>query len=124
MKNESGFSLISVLVAITVFSAGVLALSRAGAEVVRVHTDAAQRSNAVAIARAHMEAIRALDPALIVSQSAVTVDEEGAPDGSGAYTRTVVVTDLTSTLKEIVVQVDFPRATTPVELMTYAFHAT
>jgi Tfp pilus assembly protein PilV len=123
MKNESGFSLVSVLIAITMFSAGVLALSRTGAEVVRVQTQASARSTAVGIARAHMEALRARDPGDIESESAVTVDREGQPDNSGQFTRTVNVQDVTHNLKEIRVLVSYPRSTAPIELMTYAFFA-
>ncbi|UCG89069.1 MAG: prepilin-type N-terminal cleavage/methylation domain-containing protein [Gemmatimonadota bacterium] len=121
MKNESGFSLVSVLVAITMFSAGVLALSRTGAEVVRVQTQASARSTAVAIARAHMEALRAQDPGDIQSESAVTVNREGQPDTGGQFTRTVNVQDVSKNLKEIRVLVSYPRAANPIELMTYAF---
>lgn len=121
MRNESGFSLISVLVAITMFSAGVLALSRTGAEVVRAQTQASARSTAVGIARAHMELLRAQDPEDIQSESAVTVNREGQPDNSGGFTRTVNVQDVSHNLKEIRVLVSYPRGTTSVELMTYAF---
>lgn len=121
MKNENGFSLVSVLVAITMFSAGVLALSRTGAEVVRVHTQVSARSTAVGIARAHMEFLRAQDPTNIQSESAVTVNGEGQPDAGGHFTRTVNVQDLSQNLKEIRVLVSYPRSTTPIELMTYAF---
>jgi len=123
MKNESGFSLVSVLIAITMFSAGVLALSRTGAEVVRVQTQASARSTAVGIARAHMEALRAQDPSDIQSESAVKVDREGQPDNAGQFTRTVNVQDVTHNLREIRVLVSYPRATAPIELMTYAFFA-
>lgn len=121
MKNESGFSLISVLVAISMFSVGVLALSRTGAEVVRIQTQASARSTAVGIARAHMEALRAQDPQDIESQSAVTVNREGQPDTSGQFTRTVNVQDVGRNLKEVRVLVTYPRSSAPIELMTYAF---
>ena len=122
MKSESGFSLISVLVAITMFSAGVLALSRTGAEVMRVQTQSSLRSTAVAIARAHMETLRAQDPKDILSESAIKVDGEGKPNNQGSFTRTVNVEDAGRNLKEIRVVVDFPRSGAPIELMTYAFY--
>jgi Tfp pilus assembly protein PilV len=122
MKNESGFSLISVLVAITMFSAGVLALSRTGAEVMRVQTQSASRSTAVAIARAHMETLRAQDPKDILSQAAIKVDREGKPNNQGSFSRTVKVEDAGKNLKEIRVVVDYPRSGGPIELMTYAFY--
>ena len=121
MKNESGFSLISVLVAITMFSAGVLALSRTGAEVVRVQTQASARSTAVGIARAHMEALRAQDPQDIEAEGVVTVNREGHPDNGGQFTREVKVQDVARNLKEIRVLVTYPRSSSAIELMTYAF---
>jgi Tfp pilus assembly protein PilV len=123
MKNESGFSLISVIVAITMFSAGVLALSRTGAEVMRVQTQASSRSTAVAIARTHMETLRAQDPQDIVSEGTVMVDGEGKPNNQGTFSRTVKVQDVARNLKEIIVVVDYPRSGAAIELMTYAFFA-
>jgi Tfp pilus assembly protein PilV len=122
MKNESGFSLISVLVAITMFSVGVLALSRTGAEVMRVQTQSSARSTAVAIARAHMETLRAMDPKDILSEAAIKVDGEGKPNSQGSFTRTVKVADAGRNLKEIRVVVDYLRSQAPIELMTYAFY--
>ena len=121
MRNESGFSLISVLVAISMFSVGVLALSRTGAEVIRVQSQASARSTAVGIARAHMEALRAQDPQDITSQAAVTVNREGRPDTGGQFIRTVNVQDVARNLKEVRVLVTYPRSSAPIELMTYAF---
>ncbi len=122
MKNKSGFSLVSVLVAITLFSAGVLALSRTGAEVMRVQTQASARSTAVAIARAHMETLRAQNAKDILSEAAIKVDGEGKPNNQGSFTRTVKVEDAGRNLKEIRVVVDYPRSRAPIELMTYAFY--
>jgi len=122
MKNESGFSLISVLVAISMFSVGVLALSRTGGEVMRVQTQSAARSTAVAIARAHMETLRAQDPTDIVSEATIKVDGEGKPNNQGSFSRTVKVEDAGQNLKEIRVVVDYLRSRAPIELMTYAFY--
>jgi Tfp pilus assembly protein PilV len=121
MKSESGFSLISVLVAISMFSVGVLALSRTGAEVARIQTQASARSTAVGIARAHMEALRAQDPKDIASAATVTVNREGQPDTGGQFTRTVIVQGVSKNLKEVRVLVTYPRSSAPIELMTYAF---
>lgn len=123
MNREAGFSLISVLVAITMFSAGVLALSRTGAEVLRVQTNAGNRSTAVAIARAHMEAVRAQDPGDLASESGITVNRQGQPDAQGVYTRQVKVENVASNLKQVTVTVDYPRAVKPIELVTLAFFA-
>ena len=88
----------------------------------RVQTQASSRSTAVAIARAHMETLRAQDPRDILAEGAIKVDEEGKPNNQGAFTRTVQVEDAGRNLKEIRVYVDYPRSGAPIELMTYAFY--
>lgn len=122
MRNDAGFSLISVLTAIVLLSVGLLAVSRASSQMLAMHTVAAKRSAALAVARTHMEAVRGQDPATIGSESAVTVNGEGEATAYGPYTRTVVVDSISHNLKRIRIQVTWPRATTPVELVTMAFY--
>ncbi len=121
MNNERGFTLISVLIALVLLSVGMMALSRTGATVVKAHAGAAARTTALAIARGHMEVLRSRDPRSLESESPVQVNETGAVDTQGAYTRTVTVTDLDHNLVRVELVVQFPRATQPVELITLAY---
>jgi Tfp pilus assembly protein PilV len=121
MRKDAGFSLIAVLTAIVLLSVGLLAVSRASTQMLAMHTTAASRSAALAVARTHMEAVRSQDPATLGSESAVTVNGEGEIDAYGTYTRTVVVDSISHNLKRVRIQVSWPRAEVPVELVTMAF---
>ena len=121
MRNEQGFSLISSLIAVVILAIGILALGKTSAGVVRAGAEAASRTEAVAVARAYMEEVRSRPPANLVSEAAVSCDRAGRPNGSGPYTRRVVVTDVASNLKQVRVVVTMPNSSVPVELVTLAF---
>jgi len=121
MRRESGFTLISVLIAMVLLSVGIMALSRAGGEVIAARTTASIKVNALAIARAHIERIRAQPPQDVKAESPVRVDEAGVMNSAGPYTRSVIVDALDPTLIRVKVLVDFPRATQPVELVTLIY---
>ena len=121
MRNERGFTLISVLIAVVILAIGILALAKTTAGVVRASTEAATRTEAVSVARAYMEDVRSRTPANLVSEAAVSVDRAGQPNGSGPYSRSVVVSDVSSNLKSVRVVVTMPNAAVPVELVTLAF---
>ncbi len=119
--NEQGFSLISTLIAVVILAIGILALAKTSAGVVRAGAQAASRTEAVSVARAYMEDVRSRQPANLISEAAVTVDRDGTPNGSGPYTRSVVVSDVASNLKSVRVVVTMPNSSVPVELVTLAF---
>ena len=121
MRKDAGFSLIAVLVAIVVLSIGLLSISRTSTQILTMHTAVSSRSAALAVARSHMETVRSQDPATLGSESEVTVNGEGDIDSYGPYTRTVVVDSISHNLKRIRIQVTWPRASAPVELVTMAF---
>lgn len=121
MRREDGFTIISVLVAIVLLSVGILALSRSGTQSMAAQTLAGNRSTALAIGRAHMEAVRSRPPAEVLSESAVPVDATGTVNSDGPFTRSVVVNSVRHNLKEIRVIVEFPRSRVPLELVTLAY---
>lgn len=120
-RREEGFTLISVMVAVVMLTIGLLALARVQTSLVRTQRDTAVRTKALVIARSYTEDLRSRDPWTLVSEAPVTVDDLGVPNGSGVYTRsTTVVADQTN-LVRIVVQVDYPGETQPVQLVTMAY---
>lgn len=121
MRRENGFTLISVMIALVLLSVGVMALARAGGEVAAARTTSAVKTNAVAIARGHMEYLRSRPPQDLTSESPVQVDEGGDINGAGAYTRWVQLTTESSTLLNVKVIVDYPRANEPVEIVTLIY---
>ncbi len=121
MRRKDGFTIISVLVAIVMLSIGILALSRTGTQAIAAQTLAGNRTTALAIGRAHMEAVRSRPPDQVVSESAVPVDETGTVNSNGVFTRSVEVRGVSHNLKEVRVIVAFPRSTRPIELVTLAY---
>ncbi len=121
MKNEAGFSLISVIIAMVLLSVGIMSLARVGGEVLGIHSATSARSTALAIARGHLEKIRARPAVELVSESPVKVDASGTISSSGMITRSVDVKDVAYNLREVKVIVDFPRGEVPVELLSLAF---
>lgn len=120
-RARRGFTLISMIVAMVLLGAGVMVLARANASTTVLQTLAQNRTNAVAIARAHVEAIRSKDPWLVQSESPVRLDADGTASASGAYTRSVTVTTVRQNLVRVEVRVDYPRATQPLLLTTSVF---
>jgi hypothetical protein len=90
-RAESGFGIVSVLVAIVLIAIGVVALSSSSAFMVSLQTDAAERSRASAIGVAYMERVKTRPPDEIVTEAPVRVDETGAPAADGAFIRSLTV---------------------------------
>lgn len=116
-----GFTLVSMLVAIVLLTVGLLALAGSNAQTLKLQTIAQNRTNAIAIARAYLEQVRTRDPWMLASETGVSVDGDGSLSGSGAYVRSLKVTELKTNLVEVVVTVDFPRSEKPVQLTTLLF---
>jgi Tfp pilus assembly protein PilV len=83
--------MVSVLVAIVLLAIGVVAISASSAFMASLQTDASERARATAIAVTYMEQVKIREPAGIVSEDTVTVDETGATDADGAFLRTLSV---------------------------------
>ncbi len=121
MKNEEGFTIISLLIAVVLLTVGLMALGKNSADIIWMQSTAATRHTAASIARAYMEELRSRDPVTLVSEAVTTVNETGVPDASGNYQRTVVVEDFGTNLVQIRVIVNYPRARVPIFLLTLAF---
>ena len=121
MRSRNGFTLISVLIAITLLSVGLMALSKLGARMAATQSDTANRSTAVSIARSYLEQVRARDASGIINEAAQAVNAAGQPTAGGLYTRQLVVNDIRTNVREVRVLVNFPRGQQPVELKTMIF---
>ena len=122
-RGRGGFTLISVLVALAILSIGLLALARTQAQLVRTQGNTAQRNIALAIARDYTEVLRSRDPTTLVSEPAIAVDGRGQPSASGRYSRTTVVTVLSTNLVRVQVQVTYPGGPAPIELLTLIYRS-
>ncbi len=121
IENQRGYSLVSMLVAIVLLTVGVVALMRTTGEIVEGYGTTSIRTTALSIARSYLEELRTRDPATLVTEAAVTVNDSGVADVNGNFSRSVTVTSPQGNLRQVVVTVNFPRAARPIELVTLVF---
>jgi len=122
-RRDSGFTLVSVLVALAILAIGLLALARAQASIVASQGNVANRTTALTIARDYAEVLRSRSPWTLVSEAPARVDARGTPDANGAYTRTTNVTVLSTNLLQVQVLVTYPRSATPVDIVTLIYRS-
>lgn len=122
-RRDSGFTLVSVLVALAILAIGLLALARAQASIVASQGNVANRTTALTIARDYAEVLRSRSPWTLVSEATARVDARGTPTPNGAYTRTTNVTVLSTNLLQVQVLVTYPRSATPVDIVTLIYRS-
>lgn len=120
-RSESGFTLISVIVALVMLSVGLLALAKVQTSLVRTQRDTALRSVALGVARSYVEEVRSRDPWTLVSEAPVKVNLRGQVAANGPLTRRTTVTEDAVNLLRVTVQVDYPGQNQPVQLITMAY---
>jgi type II secretory pathway pseudopilin PulG len=124
MRDQRGFTLLSVLVAVTMLTLALLSLAQTQAMLTAAETGVASRGEALAVATGYVEQLRGSDPATLASEGAVAVDREGKPTAAGPYKRSTVVSLDRPNLVRLRVLVDYPRAAVPVELVTLLYKQT
>ncbi len=109
-RDERGFGLVSVLVAMVLLAVGVVALSSSSAFLVSLQTDASARSTASAIGVAYMEEVKQRPPTTLASESPTSVNELGDADSTGVFLRTLTVVDDPSSpeVARATVDVEYP----------------
>jgi type IV pilus assembly protein PilV len=116
-----GFTLISVLLAVTMLTIGLVALARTQALLTSAESGVSSRAVALSVASAYVEQLRGRDPWTLVSEAPVAVDAEGQPAAAGAYRRSTIVTLDQDNLLRLRVLVAYPRGPTPIELTTLIY---
>lgn len=119
-NSESGFTLISVIMAVVILSIGILALGRSQAMLIRAQATSAERSIALGIARNYVEEVRSRT-AIPASEGSVAVDETGTIAVGGAYRRSLDVADLGNDLYRATCNVTYPRGAQPVQIITLIY---
>ena len=121
-RGREGFTLISVMIALTLLTIGLLALTRTQVAIASTQADEGWRTAALAAARSYMEEVRARDPWDLESEGAVVLDGTGhVSAGSGPLTRTLDVAEQGGNLLRVRVRVATTRKSAPVELVTYIY---
>ncbi len=119
-RPKAGFSLISVLVAIVLLSVGMLSISQVLTQSVSMQTIMSMRMTALDVARSYMEEVRSRDPVTLGSEAVVTVNDRGAVDATGVFTRELTVKSVALHLNEVTVIVT-TRRSTPIVLVTWVY---
>lgn len=119
-RPDAGMGLISVIVALTLLSVGILSLTQVLTQSVSMQTVTSQRTTALDVARSYMEQVKGRDPLTLVTESAVQVNERGELDGSGVFTRELTIVSVSLHLVEATVIVTLPRSN-PIELVTWIY---
>ncbi len=119
-RPDAGMGLISVIVALTLLSVGILSLTQVLTQSVSMQTVTSQRTTALDVARSYMEQVKGRDPLTLVTESAVQVNERGELDGSGVFTRELTIVSVSLHLVEATVTVTLPRSN-PIQLVTWIY---
>lgn len=90
---ESGFGMVSVLVAVVLLSAGVVVMSSSSLFLSSLQTDAQVRSQASSVALAYMEEVKTRERSLLTSEDPVRVSQWGEVDENGPFVRQLEVVD-------------------------------
>ena len=123
-RDERGFTLISVLLAVMMLTIGLVALARTQGLLTAAESGVSNRSVALAVASGYLEQLRGSDPSTLVSEAPVAVDADGQPAANGPYQRSTVVTLDQPNLVRLQVIVDYPRSSTPVQLVALLYRRT
>ena len=119
-RPDSGYSLVSVLVAIVLLVVGVLSLTNVLTQSLQMQTIVSTRTTALYVAQTYMEELRSRDPLTLAAEAVAQVDDQGAADASGVFSREVTVASAGRNLIEVVVIVTTPRSS-PVRLVTWVY---
>lgn len=96
MKNyfnrQQGFSLIEVVVALAIFSIGILAIAQLQISAVRNNTNGNLATQATMLAEAQIENLKNTNDVTLLADSVETgIDQDGS--SGGIYTRTTAITN-------------------------------
>ncbi len=120
-RAERGFTLLSVLIAITMIAIGLMSLARTQALLAHTAGGTAARAAALALAQGYVEVLRSRSPSTLSTEAAVAVDGAGQPASLGPYSRSTVVSTDAPNLRRVTVQVAYPGGAQPIELVTLIF---
>ena len=123
-RDERGFTLISVLLAVMMLTIGLVALARTQAMLITSERGVSNRSVALAVATGYLEQLRGIDPAKLASEAPVAVGADGQPAPNGPYQRSTVVSLDQTNLVRVRVIVAYPRGLAPVELVSLLYRRT
>lgn len=123
IRNQRGFTLISVLIAVVILAIGLSALARTQALLVATQTNVNYRSVALSIAESNIERLRSTDPWTIVAEPPTEVTERGIPVPGSPFIRSSTVAVIGPNLIQLDVSVAYPRGTNAIQLGTLIYRS-
>lgn len=102
---EGGYGMVSVLVAIVLLAAGVVALSTSSLFVSSLRNEAAVRSVAASLALGYMEDIKTRERGTLASEDPAKINAQGQLDEGGNFLRVVDVVPDTTVVDAVRVKV-------------------
>jgi Tfp pilus assembly protein PilV len=124
VRNEAGFTLLSVMLAVIMLTCGLVALAKTQAMLAQSESGVSNRAIALAIAADRLEQLRGSDPNTLVSEPAAAVNADGQLAAGGVYQRSTVVTQDQSNLLRVKVIVTYPGMDQQVELEALVYRRT
>jgi len=107
-SRESGFTLIEMLIAISIFSIAFLALGSLVLSTTRNNTRGNMLTQATMLATDKMESFKSIPFDLITDEHESGIDDEGNP--GGIYFRETLTAPMTTTTKQVTVTVSWNRS--------------
>jgi hypothetical protein len=101
LAGESGYGMVSVLIAIVLLSVGVVVLSSSSVFLSSLKNEASVRSVAATVALTYMEELKTRERVTLASEDPLRVNEKGEPDENGAFLRVLEVSSEPSVVESV-----------------------
>lgn len=126
LAGESGYGMVSVLIAIVLLSVGVVVLSSSSVFLSSLKNEASVRSVAATVAMTYMEELKTRERVTLASEDPLRVNEKGEPDENGAFLRVLEVSSEPSVVESVrlCIKVGYPGhfgRTRTVEVLTIVY---
>ena len=121
MRNEKGFTVLELVIALMLLGVAVFSLSQTSIVSINAQTSASLRTTAAALAKSYMEEVKTRDVSTLASESAVQVNEWGDSDSLAIFTRTMQVDSLAANLRRVTIEIAYPKSTAPVVMETILY---
>lgn len=115
LTSDGGFTLVEVMVAIVILAVGALAVTHLSLSVAVLMQHSSAKTELITLAENRLEAVQALD----YDEIRAGVDEDTVTVRGKAYVRRVTVTEPTSRMREIRVDLRSPTESPSYSALTY-----
>ena len=114
MRDERGFTVLELVIALMLLGVAIFSLAQTAMVATDAQTRSSFRTTAAALAKSYMEEVKTRNPATLADESGTLVNEWGDSDSLAVFTRSLDVDSIGANLTRIIVEVDYPKASAPV----------